>query len=84
MNLRGSPSEAAIFRLADSLCLDADRFRQDMNSEDIEATIQENYKLAQDIGVRGTPAFIIGDQMIPGAMSAEDMRALITRTREES
>ncbi len=84
MNLRGAPSEAAIFRLADSLGLDADRFRQDMNSEDIEATIQENYKLAQDIGVRGTPAFIIGDQMIPGAMSAEDMRALITRTREES
>ena len=55
-----------------------------MASPEIEATIQENYKLAQDIGVRGTPAFIIGDKLIPGAMIADDMRGLITRTREES
>lgn len=84
MNLRGAPSEAAIFRLADSLGLDGERFRQDMNADDIETTIQDNYKLAQDIGVRGTPAFIIGDRLIPGAMNAEDMRTLITRAREGS
>lgn len=84
MTLRGAPSEAAIMRLADSLGLDEARLRADMQSDAVEAIIQENYKLAQDIGVRGTPAFIIGNQLIPGAMSADDLRALITRVRERS
>jgi protein-disulfide isomerase len=84
MTLRGTPSDAAIMRLAGSLGLDKTRFRADMQSDAIEAIIQENYELAQDIGVRGTPAFIIGNQLIPGAMSAADLRALITRTREGS
>jgi len=84
MKLRGAPSEAAIMRLAASLGLDEARFSSDMQSDAIEATIQENYKLAQEIGVRGTPAFIIGNKLIPGAMSADELRALIARTREGS
>ena len=55
-----------------------------MQSEEIEAMIQANYQLAQQIGVRGTPAFIIGDELIPGALSPQAMRDLIARKREES
>lgn len=84
MNLRGAPSESAIFRLASRLDLDLDRLRTDMQSQEIEATIQDNYRLAQEIGVRGTPAFIVGDELIPGAMSLQAMRDLIARKREES
>ncbi|MBO6785053.1 MAG: DsbA family protein [Alphaproteobacteria bacterium] len=84
MNLRGAPSETAVFRLADSLGLDLDRLRNDMQSQDIEDTIQANYRLAQEIGVRGTPAFVVGNELIPGAMSLDAMRDLIARTREES
>ena len=84
MKLRGAPSQSAIFRLADRLGLDLDRLRNDMQSEEIEAAIQANYRLAQDIGVRGTPAFIVGNELIPGAMSPEAMRELIARKRSES
>ena len=69
MGFRGAPSETAIFRLADQLGLNEERLRKDMQSEEIEAMIQANYQLAQQIGVRGTPAFIIGDELIPGALS---------------
>lgn len=84
MKLRGAPSESAVFRLADRLGLDEDRLRRDMASEEIESAIQANYRLAQQIGVRGTPAFIVGDQLVPGAMSPEAIRELIARKREES
>lgn len=84
MNLRGAPSESAISRLADRHGLDSERLRRDMASDEIEAAIQANYRLAQQIGVRGTPAFVIGDQLIPGAMSLDAMRELIAREREDS
>jgi protein-disulfide isomerase len=84
MGFRGAPSETAIFRLADQLGLNEERLRKDMQSEEIEAMIQANYQLAQQIGVRGTPAFIIGDELIPGALSPQAMRDLIARKREES
>ena len=84
MEFRGAPSETAIFRLADQLGLNEERLRKDMQSEEIEAMIQANYQLAQQIGVRSTPAFIIGDELIPGALSPQAMRDLIARKREES
>lgn len=84
MNLRGAPSQSTITRLADRYGLDSERLRRDMASDEIEAAIQANYRLGQQIGVRGTPAFVIGDQLIPGAMSMDAMRDLITRVREKS
>lgn len=84
MKLRGAPSENALFRLADRLGLDQDRLRRDMESQEIETMIQSNYRLAQQIGVRGTPAFIVGDQLVPGAMSPEGIRELIAQKRKGS
>ncbi len=81
MGLRGAPSETAIMRVADRLGLDLDRLRRDMQSPETEQLIQANYRLAQDIGVRGTPAFVIGDQLVPGALDADSMRALIAEKR---
>lgn len=84
MGFRGAPSETAIFRLANKLGLNEERLRQDMQSQEIEAMIQSNYQLAQQIGVRGTPAFIVGDELIPGALSPQGIRDLIARKRKES
>ena len=84
MSLPGAPSENTITRLADRYGLDNERLRRDMASDEIEAAIQANYRLGQQIGVRGTPAFVIGGQLIPGAMSLDAMRDLIVRARDES
>lgn len=81
MDLRGAPSETAVFRVASRLGLDLERLRRDMQSQSIETQIQTNYRLAQEIGVRGTPAFIVGDQLIPGAMDPDSMRQLIAEKR---
>ena len=81
MGLRGAPSENAIFRVASQLGLDLDRLRRDMRSPSIERQIQDNLRLARQVGVRGTPAYIVGNQLAPGAMSPEQMRQLIAEKR---
>ncbi|MDA0786790.1 MAG: DsbA family protein [Proteobacteria bacterium] len=81
MEMRGAPSENALFRVAARLGMDLDRLRRDMQSPSIETQIQTNLQLARQVGVRGTPAFIIGDQLVPGAVSAEQMRQLIIEKR---
>lgn len=81
MGLRGAPSKNAIFRIANRLGMDLERLRQDMRSPSIETQIQTNLQLARQVGVRGTPAFIVGDQLVPGAMSPNQMRQLIAEKR---
>jgi protein-disulfide isomerase len=81
MELRGAPSETTIMRTASRLGLDLDRLRQDMQSREIDEIVQANLGLAREVGVRGTPAFVIGDRLIPGAMDPESMRALIAEVR---
>ena len=79
--LRGAPSENAIFRIASRLGMDLERLRRDMQAPSIDNQIQINLQLARQVGVRGTPAFIVGDQLVPGAMSPDQMRQLIARKR---
>ncbi|MEK9831531.1 MAG: DsbA family protein [Rhodospirillaceae bacterium] len=81
MRLRGAPSETAIFHIAGRLGMNAGRLRRDMGAPEIEDQIQANLQLARQIGVRGTPAFIVGDRLIPGALSPDQMRALIAEER---
>lgn len=81
MGLRGAPSENAIFRIASRLGMDLERLRRDMQAPSIDNQIQINLQLARQVGVRGTPAFIVGDQLVPGAMSPDQMRQLIARKR---
>jgi protein-disulfide isomerase len=81
MNQRGGLSMAGIDQVAQTLGLDLDQLHRDMDAPDVAAIVQANYRLAQAIGVTGTPAFIIGDQLIPGAVEPARLRSLIEQQR---
>jgi protein-disulfide isomerase len=81
MGVRGAPSERTIFRVAERLGLDVGRLRADMSSATPQRLFQRNRQLAQELGIRGTPAFVIGDQVIPGAIDIDRLRALIAEQR---
>jgi protein-disulfide isomerase len=40
--------------------------------------------LANALNVRGTPAFIIGDELVPGAVDADSLRRLVAKARENN
>ncbi|MFQ5972892.1 MAG: DsbA family protein, partial [Alphaproteobacteria bacterium] len=82
MRNRGRLNESIVMRLADRVGLDTDRLREDMQAPEIEETIRHNLQLAQRLGIRGTPSFIIGDELVPGALDISTMRRLIQAKRQ--
>jgi len=78
---RGSLDDTVIFALAVEVGLDVDRLRADMDAPEVAAEIEANLLLAQDLGVRGTPAFVIGDELIPGAVGYDGLRQAVEAER---
>ena len=74
-------SIAGIRSLAGDIGLDPDQLEQDMNSDEISAAIDANYELASALGIEGTPAFVIGDTLVPGAVDKSRLAALIQEAR---
>ena len=66
---------------ARSVGLDAERLACDMEDPSPDALIERNAILANVLGVRGTPAFVIGDGMIRGALPPELFCAAIAGAR---
>ncbi len=70
-----------IMAVAKSVGLDTQRLAADMNAPEVEAQIQANYALARTLGIEGTPAFVIGDELIPGALDKTRLTELIDQAR---
>ena len=70
-----------ILAVARSVGLDAERLARDREDPALDALIERNAVLANALGVRGTPAFVIGDGMIRGALPLEHFRAAIADAR---
>lgn len=81
MEYRGRLSEDVIMKVATSVGIDVDQLQEDMQSEEINAHIQRNRELAKALGLRGTPAFVIGDNLAPGAISKDQMLQMIEQAR---
>jgi protein-disulfide isomerase len=77
----GHPDEAAIFKVAASVGLDVDRLKQDIKSPDIDKQIKANLDLGNTLDIDGTPAFIVGSTIVPGAISLDQLKQLIADTR---
>ena len=70
-----------IVAVARSVGLDAERLARDMEAPALDAPNERNASLANALGVRGTPAFVIGDGMIRGALPQEQFRLAIAEAR---
>jgi protein-disulfide isomerase len=73
--------ETVIRRLAEAQGLDVERLIQDMASDDIASHIQDNILLAQGLAINGTPSFVIGDTIIPGAVPGGRLEELVSQER---
>ena len=81
MRSRGRLVEANVMRIAADTGLDVERLKQDMQAPEIIDAIRQNKRLAEAIGVNGTPAFVIGDVLIPGAIDEAKLQQLIADAR---
>jgi protein-disulfide isomerase len=72
-----------IMAAAAGVGLDTAQLAEDMASPEIQAEIDATYALARDLGIEGTPAFVIDDELIPGAVSQERLATLIDEARTD-
>ena len=63
----GQATEATALKVAEKVGLDLARLKKDIGSAEVKKEIDDTRKLAQRMGIQGTPHFLIGDRVIPGA-----------------
>jgi protein-disulfide isomerase len=83
MALKGQIDEAAVFSVASSVGLDAERLKKDMAAPDIEKILKSNFNLADALDITGTPGFVVGDEIVPGAVGLDDLKQLIDTARKK-
>jgi len=84
MNHRGNKDEAALVAVAEELELDVEQMKKDAASEDVEKAIQESRKISQEIGIRGTPAFIVNGELKRGYLGKDGIAKAIEKARENN
>ncbi|CAN0273651.1 unnamed protein product, partial [Discosporangium mesarthrocarpum] len=73
--------ENAVVATARALGLDYAKLVKDMEDPAITEQLERNYRLATAIGINGTPAFVIGDRLVPGAVDERAMMEIIADER---
>ena len=74
-------TEERVFEIAGETGLDIERLRRDMEDPAIEAYLEETRALARELGIGGTPAFVVGDALVPGIIDAAQMKDLVAAAR---
>lgn len=83
MEAEGNLTEARVLEIAEQVGLDVDQLRQDMEDPEIEQIIQRNFALAERLGIRGTPAFLTKNEIIPGAVGRDRLETAIAEARKK-
>jgi protein-disulfide isomerase len=82
MAVKGGLGEDTVYKTAAAVGLDVERLKADMARPEIEAQLRATYELAQALRIRGTPAFVVGGELIPGAVDLATLRQKIAAARK--
>jgi protein-disulfide isomerase len=78
---RGALDETNVLRIAGTVGLDVAKLKTDMARGDIDERLKRTIELARVLDIRGTPAFVIGNELIPGAVDAAALKSAIQKAR---
>ncbi len=79
---RGQVDKAAALKAASDLGLNPLTLEMGMATPSVDDVIQQSYKIADQLKITGTPTFIIGEEIIPGAVGLEALKARIANMRD--
>ena len=76
-----SSSDETIKSISDKLGLNYAALQKDMDDPKINQALERNHRLATALGVNGTPAYLIGEQFIPGAIDSASLAKVMSDER---
>ena len=81
MQAAGQVTEEIVMETAREVGLDTGQLSADMQDPAIDEAIARNLQLADALGITGTPSFIVGQEVVPGAVDLRTLQSLIARAR---
>jgi protein-disulfide isomerase len=77
----GKVDKAVALKAASDLGLNPITLELNMNTPEVAAVIDKSYRIADKLNITGTPTYIIGDEIIPGAVGIDQLRNRIANMR---
>ena len=71
---RGPADKVHALAVAKEVGFDMARIEKDMGSDEVKKTIDESMRLADALGVTGTPSYVVGDEVVVGAVGIDALR----------
>ena len=81
MEARGRATGASALEAAVSIGLDQEAIETAMGDTEVGATLEEVALLSRHLGINGTPAYVVGDEVRMGAVGCDRLKAQIDDTR---
>jgi protein-disulfide isomerase len=78
---RGQVDGTRALAVVREIGFDVARAQRDMNSDEVRQTLEEDFKLAEALGINGTPTYVFKDQVVVGAVGVEKLREAINTAR---
>jgi protein-disulfide isomerase len=81
MGGRGQATKASALAVAKDIGMNMAQLEKDMAGPEVKETLQESFKLAEALGMNGTPSYVIGSNVVVGAVGLEALREKVNVTR---
>lgn len=78
---KGRATEARAIEVAASLGVPEADIRAMMEKSPADDSIRESYRLAQELGISGTPSYVIGNEPVFGAIGTDELSAKVANVR---
>jgi protein-disulfide isomerase len=78
---RGQTDKARALAAARDIGLDAARIERDIAGDEVKATLEESFKLAEALGLNGTPSYVIGSEVVIGAVGLAALKEKVNAAR---
>ena len=80
---RGQVDKAKALAAAKDAGLDMARIEKDLKSDEVGKTLEESMKLAEALGLNGTPSYVIGNDVVIGAVGLAGLTQKIQAARQQ-
>ena len=78
---RGRADKAQALAVAQEVGLDIARLEKDMAGDEVKTSLEESFKLAEALGLNGTPSYVVGSDVIIGAVGLDALKAKVAAAR---
>jgi protein-disulfide isomerase len=78
---RGQADKARALAVAKEVGFDMKRVEADMDSEEAKASLEESLKLGETLGLNGTPSYVVGSDVVVGAVGLDALRGKVSTAR---